>query len=72
MESIEQTTETEQNHQTEHTQETQQNHQPDPGRQTSQTNQSDRQDREANHPQASSGAQGALPGGRRPAGAPWL
>ena len=52
MESIEQTTETEQNHQTEQTQETQQNHQPDPGRQTSQTNQSDRQDKEANHPQA--------------------
>jgi len=71
MESIEQTTETEQNHQTEHTQETQQNHQPDPGRQTSQTNQSDRQDREANHPQASN-TPGRRFRGRRPARAPWL
>lgn len=62
MESIEQTTETEQNHQTEQTQETQQNHQPDPGRQTSQTNQSDRQDKEANHPQAGNARWAPLPG----------
>lgn len=52
MESTEQTTSTEQNHQTEQTQETQQNHQPEPSRQTTHTNQSDRRDKEANHPQA--------------------
>jgi len=52
MKSIEQTTETEQNHQTEQTQETQQHHQPEPGRQTTHTNQSDRQGKEASHPQA--------------------
>ncbi|UUZ71014.1 hypothetical protein LP415_17415 [Polaromonas sp. P1(28)-8] len=52
MEFIEQTTETEQNHQTEQTQETQQHHQPEPSRQTSQTNQSDRKDQQASHPQA--------------------